>query len=68
MLGSDEASGGLSYELGARARQIRDDLFALACRDDVESRLVVRTGKRWSVHHGPFAPRTLAAMPVGVRG
>ncbi len=29
VLGSDEASGGLSYELGARARQIRDDLFAL---------------------------------------
>jgi len=42
----------------------RDDLFALACRDDVESRLVVRTGKRWSVDHGPFAPRTLASLPA----
>jgi hypothetical protein len=41
----------------------RDDLFALACRDDVESRLVVRTGKRWSVDHGPFAPRALASLP-----
>ena len=29
VLGSDEASGGLDYELGARARQIRDDLLAL---------------------------------------
>jgi len=29
VLGSDEAGGGLSYELGARARQIRDDLLAL---------------------------------------
>ena len=41
----------------------RDDLFALACRDDVESRLVVRAGRRWSVEHGPFAPRTLASLP-----
>lgn len=29
VLGSDEADGGLGYELGARARQIRDDLLAL---------------------------------------
>ena len=41
----------------------RDDLFALACRDDVESRLVVRSGRRWSVDHGPFAPRALASLP-----
>jgi ribosomal protein L16 Arg81 hydroxylase len=26
-----------------------------ARRDDVESRLVVRTGSRWSLEHGPFA-------------
>lgn len=29
VLGSDEAGGGLGYELGARARQVRDDLLAL---------------------------------------
>jgi 50S ribosomal protein L16 3-hydroxylase len=33
------------------------DLFALARRDDVESRLVVRDGTRWSLAHGPFTPR-----------
>jgi 50S ribosomal protein L16 3-hydroxylase len=42
----------------------RDDLFALACRDDVESRLVVRTGRRWSVDHGPFARKALASLPA----
>lgn len=42
----------------------RDDLFALACRDDVESRLVVRSGARWSVEHGPFARRALRALPT----
>jgi len=41
----------------------RDDLFSLASRDDVESRIVVRTGRRWSVDHGPFAPRALASLP-----
>jgi penicillin amidase len=30
VLGSDEADGGLGYELGARARQVRDALLALA--------------------------------------
>jgi len=41
----------------------RDDLVALACRDDVESRLVVRTGGRWSVEHGPFARKALSSLP-----
>jgi 50S ribosomal protein L16 3-hydroxylase len=37
--------------LPSRAR-----LFALAARDDVESRLVARTARgRWALHHGPFA-------------
>lgn len=40
------------------------DLFALACRDDVESRLVVRSGKGWSVDHGPFTPKALASLPA----
>ena len=42
----------------------RADLFALAGRDDVESRLVVRTGRRWQVEHGPFAARSLRGLPA----
>lgn len=30
-------------------------LFGLASRDDVESRLITRTGKLWEMQHGPFA-------------
>jgi len=41
----------------------RASLFALAARDDVESRLVVREGRRWHVEHGPFARRALAGLP-----
>jgi 50S ribosomal protein L16 3-hydroxylase len=37
-------------------------LFALAARDDVESRLVVRSGERWSVRPGPFARRSLPSL------
>lgn len=33
----------------------RDALFALARRDDVESRLVARADDRWSLTHGPLA-------------
>ncbi len=32
----------------------RDQLLALAAADEVESRLVSRTGSRWSLAHGPF--------------
>lgn len=32
----------------------RDALFELACRDDVESRLVSQTGKQWRLEHGPL--------------
>ena len=39
------------------------DLFALAARDDVESRLVQRTGQRWTVTHGPLRPKLLRALP-----
>jgi 50S ribosomal protein L16 3-hydroxylase len=48
---------------GFRGPFARDDLFALATRDDVESRLVVRAGRRWQVEHGPFALRALRALP-----
>jgi len=40
----------------------RARLFALAGHDDVESRLVVRTGDRWSVRPGPFARRSLPSL------
>ena len=39
------------------------NLFALARRDDVESRLVVRAGSRWSLEHGPFGRADFAALP-----
>ena len=32
-----------------------DELLALAARDDIESRIVHRRGRRWETHHGPFA-------------
>jgi 50S ribosomal protein L16 3-hydroxylase len=40
------------------------ELFALAARDEVESRLVVREGKAWRLQRGPFARR---ALPAGKR-
>src|SRR5436190_5037763 len=40
----------------------RSRLFELAARDDVESRLVVRVGARWSVRHGPLARRALPPL------
>src|SRR5690349_12556072 len=41
----------------------REKLFALAERDDVESRLVQRTRERWHVEHGPFKLRHLRRLP-----
>lgn len=38
-------------------------LFSLAARDDVESRLVIREGRRWRLEHGPFRRRDLAGLP-----
>jgi 50S ribosomal protein L16 3-hydroxylase len=38
-------------------------LMRLACREDARARVVVRDGRRWDVHHGPFRRaffRTLA--------
>lgn len=32
-----------------------DELLALAARDDVESRIVERQGRRWETQHGPFS-------------
>lgn len=43
----------------------RDELFELAAREDLESRLVIRDGHRWRVRHGPFSARTLARLGNG---
>jgi 50S ribosomal protein L16 3-hydroxylase len=40
----------------------RAKLFALASRDDVESRLVVRRGERWTLRHGPLPRRALPPL------
>ena len=40
----------------------RRRLFALAARDDVESRLVVRRGGRWSLRPGPLPRRALPSL------
>ena len=42
----------------------RSRIAALAARDDVESRLVVRTGRRYALEHGPFTAATLRALPA----
>jgi 50S ribosomal protein L16 3-hydroxylase len=39
------------------------ELVALAGRDDVESRLVVRAGARWSLAHGPFRAADFRTLP-----
>lgn len=41
----------------------REELFELAQRDDVESRIVQRTRRQWKVDHGPFARRDLQRLP-----
>src|SRR4029079_4227522 len=46
-------------DLFSRAR-----LFALAGRDDVESRIVVRTKSRFTVAHGPFRRADFRALPA----
>ncbi|MEO8039669.1 MAG: cupin domain-containing protein [Betaproteobacteria bacterium] len=42
----------------------RADLVRLACRDDVESRLIVRDGRNWTVRSGPFRRREFAVLPA----
>jgi 50S ribosomal protein L16 3-hydroxylase len=38
------------------------ELFALAAREEVESRLVARQGKAWRLQRGPFARRALPPL------
>jgi len=40
------------------------DLYRLAARDDCESRLVIRDGRRWTLAHGPFRAAQLRQMPA----
>jgi 50S ribosomal protein L16 3-hydroxylase len=40
----------------------RNELFAMAGRDDVESRLVAQQAKSWQFRRGPFARRALPAL------
>jgi 50S ribosomal protein L16 3-hydroxylase len=44
----------------------RRELLALCAREDIESRLVIRSGQRWALNHGPFARRALP--PLSRRG
>ncbi len=44
---------------GFRGVASREQLVRLAARPDVESRLIRRSGARWSVAHGPLARTTL---------
>ena len=41
----------------------RAQIFELACRDDVESRLVTGARKSWRVEQGPFRRRDLMRLP-----
>ncbi len=40
----------------------RGTLFGLAARDDVESRVVTLSDRRWTLMHGPFPRRALPAL------
>jgi 50S ribosomal protein L16 3-hydroxylase len=40
------------------------ELHALAQRDDVEARLIVRDGARWSLAHGPFRRADFKRLPA----
>jgi 50S ribosomal protein L16 3-hydroxylase len=49
---------------GFPALLTRAELFALAARDDVQSRLVQRTGTRYLQHDGPFKRAQLERLPA----
>ncbi|MGQ9686756.1 MAG: ribosomal protein uL16 3-hydroxylase [Thiobacillaceae bacterium] len=48
---------------GIEGRLDPTGLKRLACREEVESRLVRHQRGRWRLEHGPFAPETLRALP-----
>jgi 50S ribosomal protein L16 3-hydroxylase len=39
------------------------EIKRLACRPDVQARLVIRHGQRYELHHGPFRPVDFKALP-----
>ncbi len=41
-----------------------DAMIELACRDECESRLVLRSADRWTVEHGPFVRKRLSRLPA----
>ena len=41
----------------------RNGILGLACDADVESRLIVREGRRWYIEHGPFSMKDFARLP-----
>lgn len=47
---------------GIAAPLPRAALFALAARDEVESRLVVQQGQAWTLRHGPLSRRALPPL------
>jgi 50S ribosomal protein L16 3-hydroxylase len=47
---------------GFKPLLVRSELFALASREGVQSRLVTRAGRRWELRNGPFARRALPAL------
>lgn len=46
----------------ARGLLRRDQLFELAARDDVRSRLVMRRADQWTLRHGPLRRRSLPPL------
>lgn len=40
------------------------EIQRLATHPDVQSRLVVREGRGWALHHGPFRPADFRALPA----
>jgi 50S ribosomal protein L16 3-hydroxylase len=40
------------------------EIFALACRADVESRLIIKTSKDWTMERGPFKAARLKKLPA----
>lgn len=40
------------------------ELMRLACRDDAQSRLVLRRGRSWELRHGPFRAADFRALPA----
>jgi len=47
---------------GFKPLAARNELFELAARDEVESRLVVQSGSDWQFRRGPFGRRALPPL------